>query len=133
MPFDGSFHVQHAHESVIVLDELERLLNGGRNWTRGVLRDGDKFCTVGGLRYIRALRKPLRDRAGVYISRAIRELYLGKLSIWKFNDFCSSVEDVEAVIKRGRELAAGTAQISHLTLRGDAEGLVRSEHRQFPS
>lgn len=107
MPFDGKLPGGLRQQSVIVLNELEKLLDGGKNWTRGQFHKENRFCMSGGLRYIRAQRKPLKDRAGVYLASAIRELLGCPLPISKVNDFCSGFESVKELIDRAQELALG--------------------------
>jgi hypothetical protein len=94
-----------ALESLVVLDLLEKLLDGGNNWCQHSYHDGrGNRCLMGGLRYIRSVRGT-GDHAGVYLSKAIVRCGLGTGKIIDFNDSRSSYEEVRAVIVVARELA----------------------------
>jgi hypothetical protein len=94
-----------AGESFVVLCQLLRLFDGGKNWMCN--SDCDRygnFCIRGGLKHIRQQRGR-GDIAGVFISRAIRKTG-GFRRITAFNDNCVRYSDVERVVERARELAA---------------------------
>jgi hypothetical protein len=98
-----------ALESIVVLDLLEKLLDGGNNWCQHYLHDGrGNRCLMGGLRYIRSVRGT-GDHAGVYLSKAIVRCNIGTGKIIDFNDSRSSYEEIRAVIVLARELAQSVA------------------------
>jgi hypothetical protein len=63
-----------------------------------------RHCLVGGLEHIRA-RRGGGDRAGEYLSRAIRDVCGKPEKIIDFNDSRESYAEIRAVILRARELA----------------------------
>jgi hypothetical protein len=97
--------VAQARESGIVLDLLGQLLHGGHNWTQNAYHDGQgRHCLVGGLEHIRA-RRGWDDRAGMYLSRAIRNVCGKHQKIIDFNDSRKSYAEILAVILFARRLA----------------------------
>jgi hypothetical protein len=94
-----------GRESVIVLDLLSDLLHGGHYWVQNAYHDKQgRHCLVGGLEIIRA-RLGGGDRAGEYLSRAIRGVCGEHQTIIDFNDSRESYAEIRAVILRARELA----------------------------
>jgi hypothetical protein len=97
--------VAQARESIIVLDLLTGLLHGGHYWVQNAYHDSrGRHCLVGGLEHIRACRGG-GDRAGEYLSRAIRDVCGRPEKIIDFNDSRESYAEIRAVILRARELA----------------------------
>jgi hypothetical protein len=97
--------VAQARASVIVLDLLSDLFHGGHYWVRNTYHDDDgRHCLVGGLGHIRA-RRGGGDRAGEYLSRAIRDVCGKRQTIIKFNDSRESYAEIRAVILHARKLA----------------------------
>jgi hypothetical protein len=66
--------------------------------------DDGRHCLVGGLEHIRACRGG-GDRAGEYLSRAIRDVCGKRQTIIKFNDSRESYAEIRAVILHARKLA----------------------------
>jgi hypothetical protein len=97
--------VARARATVVILDELEQLFDGGENWIRGEFENSDGYCLVGGLRHLRKIRGG-GDDAGQYLRRAIAKLADRYCGIMDFNDSRRSYEQVHAVIVHARELAA---------------------------
>lgn len=99
-------------ESVATLTAIERLFQGGRNWTQGAYHRGDgSKCLVGA---VQSVRSSAVDDARYHLRRAIAELYPGwspVMQIESFNDSHSFAE-VARVIERAKELAMGSARQS---------------------
>ncbi len=97
--------VTQAREPVIVLDLLSDLLHGGHYWVQNAYHDEQgRHCLVGGLEHIRACRGG-GDRAGEYLSRAIRDVCGKPEKIIDFNDSRKSYAEISAVILHARKLA----------------------------
>jgi hypothetical protein len=97
--------VAQARESVIVLDLLSDLLHGGHYWVQNAYHDNrGRHCLEGGLELIRA-RRGGGDRAGEYLSRAIRRVCGERQTIIEFNDSRDSYAEIRAVILHARKLA----------------------------
>lgn len=97
--------VTQARATIVILDQLEQLFDGGENWIRGEFENSDGYCLVGGLRYLRKVRGR-GDDAGQYLRRAIAKLTDRYCGIMDFNDSRRSYAQVRAVIVHARELAA---------------------------
>lgn len=105
MPQISDRRAMKARESVIVLDLLEKLFAGGKNWCQNTLSDGHgRYCLVGGLRYIRSIRGS-GDHAGVYLSRAISIAYVTGCPLIELNDGSDRYGEVRAMILFARQLA----------------------------
>jgi hypothetical protein len=96
--------IAQARATVVILDELEQLFDGGDKWVRGEFENSDGYCLVGGLRH---LRKAIGrgDDAGHYLRRAIAKLADRCCGIMDFNDSRRNYAQVQAVIMHARELA----------------------------
>jgi hypothetical protein len=97
--------VTRARATVVILDELQQLFDGGEKWIRGEFENSDGYCLVGGLRHLRKVRGK-GDDAGQYLRRAIAKLADRYSGIMDFNDSRRSYAQVLAVIVHARELAA---------------------------
>jgi hypothetical protein len=96
--------IAQARASIIVLDQLLELFADGENWIQGDLERLGRYCLFGGLQHIRRTHRGLRDRVGVYLSRAIASCD-ERQTIIDFNDTRQSYAEIRAVILRARELA----------------------------
>jgi hypothetical protein len=96
--------IEQARESVVVLDLLAELFAGGDRWIRHCLKDATGFCLVGGLNEVRTGRAS-RDRAGVYLARAISRVRGTSMTIIEFNDSCYDYGEVREAISSAREWA----------------------------
>jgi hypothetical protein len=100
-----SSRASEAAESLMVLDFLEKLFDGGANWWRGRLHDGwGRHCLVGALEIIRSVRGR-GDNADGYLNRAISIAYVYKETLVSFNDGSQSYAEVRAMILLARQLA----------------------------
>ena len=43
--------IAQARATLVILDELEQLFDGGDKWVRGEFENSDGYCLVGGLRH----------------------------------------------------------------------------------
>jgi hypothetical protein len=92
-------------KSVLVLDRMLQLLDGGAHWTRGVYDDGEgNFCLVGAMNQI---RDDLRIRGAGTAYYLLRAIGGGRLlsDLEDYNDWHNSFAHVEAVILKARALA----------------------------
>ena len=118
MPFDGRSKVDigdpgaaapalkpGADETIVALDHLAELFDGGKRWIRNKECDGKgRFCLRGGTAHIAA-----GDYVRYYLKLAIRELAGPSMTIPAYNDSAPSFASIAYVISRARELAATQA------------------------
>ena len=105
-PFEEQLprRVTLARESVVVLDLLAEQFAGGERWIQHCLKDCIGFCLVGALREIRQHRAT-RDRAGVYLAKAIARVRGASMTLIEFNDSCFEYAEVREIISFAREWA----------------------------
>jgi hypothetical protein len=97
VPADAPERVRLAHDTVLVLDLMVALFDGGEHWGRGA----GHFSLTGALAYVRRGRTE-RDNAGVYLRYAIRENWGKSLSLVDFNDTRGRYAEVGMVIRTAR-------------------------------
>jgi hypothetical protein len=90
-------------ESVATLDYMEDFLHGGEGWAQGVYtsQNGTR-CLVAAADYARSSKV---DDAKYFLRQAIAERAPQMRTIEQFNDSRQSFAEIEAVIRRARELA----------------------------
>jgi hypothetical protein len=90
-------------ESIATLDYMQDFLNDGANWTQGVYTAANgSRCLVAAADYARVSKV---DDAKYWLRRAIAERAPHLKTIEAFNDSRQSFSEIEAVIRRARELA----------------------------
>jgi hypothetical protein len=105
-PFEDKLprRVMLAQESVVVLDLLAEQFARGDRWIKHCLKDCTGLCLAGGLIEIRQ-RRATRDRAGVYLARAIARVRGTPMKLIDFNDSCFDYAEIREVISFAREWA----------------------------
>jgi hypothetical protein len=102
-------------ESVATLDYMEDFLNGGVNWTQGEYNAANGArCMVGAAD---AARVSKIDDAKFWLRQAIAEREPHLKTIEEFNDSRQSYAEIEAVIRRAKELAHGAPLMRDVTPR----------------
>jgi hypothetical protein len=107
MSFFDDFRKERAKltgaESVATLDYMDDFLHGGAGWAQGVYTatNGSR-CLVAAADYARVSKV---DDAKYWLRRAIAERAPQMRTIEEFNDSRQSFAEIEAVIRRARELA----------------------------
>src|SRR5271165_4786300 len=95
-----------SRESVQTLTAMERLFQGGKNWTQGAYHrlNGQK-CLVGAAQSVNVV--PIED-ARYWLKQAIAERG-GGTTIEEFNDTRASYREIAEVLARAKQLAAAHA------------------------
>jgi hypothetical protein len=107
MSFFDNFRKERAKltgaESLATLDYMERFLHGGEGWAQGVYTSTNGTrCLVAAADYARSSKV---DDAKYWLRQAIAERAPQMRTIEEFNDSRQSFAEIEAVIRRARELA----------------------------
>jgi hypothetical protein len=107
MSFFDDFRRERARltgeESIATLDYMEDFLNGGEGWAKGVYTSTNGTrCLVAAADYARSSKI---DDAKYWLRQAIAERAPQMRTIEEFNDSRQSFAEIEAVIRRARDLA----------------------------
>jgi len=120
MPFDGTTRprpstdeISRAYEHLV---RLEEFFDGGRNWRRGELRDGNgSFCLIGAIDHLRCDDLALR-----YLVRVARTKHkrcpFGHPVIAEMNDRCGDFGELRDRLGEARALATADLWQSTLSL-----------------